>query len=171
MFGRRYFAGRYFAPRYFPDGGSGGVTTPADLYEAVADLLAADGTLATLFGRDDWFWIDTGPVDDSLPYAVLTHTGDDVEGLPISGSGLPHVVNRTFEIRVYDEDRGDARAAGEAIATAVEAGVSSLTNDEASVLDCTRTGDQGDELDPDPGTGGQDVWSYRVEFIAMLNRT
>jgi hypothetical protein len=144
---------------------------PVDLYEAVATLLAASSTLATSFGRNDWFWIDVGPPDDGLPYAVLTHTADEIEGLPVKGAGsLPHIVNRTFEIRTYDDDRSDARDLGEAVAAVIEAGVSSLTNDDASVIDCTRTGDQGDELDADPGTSGQDVWSYRVEYIAMLSR-
>jgi hypothetical protein len=141
-----------------------------DLYEAIATLLATSSTLATSFGRTNWFWIDAGPPDDALPYAVLTHSSDEIEAQPVKGSMLPHVVNRTFEIRTYDDDRSDARDLGEAVAAAIEAGVSSLTNDDASVIDCTRTGDQGDELDADPGTSGQDVWAYRVEYIAMLSR-
>jgi hypothetical protein len=168
MFGRRYFAGRYFAPRFYPDGGSGTTTSPVDLYEALSDLLSADGTLVGLFGRDDWFWLDTGPVDDSLPYAVLGDPDGDISGE--AGNPANETDIGSFRIQVYATTRSSARSLCRSVADAIEAAdaAGSITFDEGALLYLRRSGSGIDQLDPDPGPSGQDVWSHTIQFRAIV---
>jgi hypothetical protein len=168
MFGRRYFAGRYFAPRYFPDGGGSVVDTPADLYEALADLLSADSTLTSLFGRDDWFWYGVGPTADTLPYAVLSDVDGKTQGE--AGTIAGQLDDGSFQIATYATSRALSRSLGRAVAAAIETAsqADTITFDEGTLLYLRRSGGGFDQLDPDPAPGGGDVWGHVIQFKAIV---
>jgi hypothetical protein len=146
---------------------------PADLYAAIYGTVAGNASLTGSFGRSDWLWIDAGPDGQALPYAVLTQVSDvlDTSYLQAKG-GQRRITEKTFDVRVYDDDRETCRALAEAVADVIEAAATAgaLASDEGTLIDCERTGTESHELDPDAGPLGQDVWGHSIEFMGMMHK-
>lgn len=145
-----------------PAGAPGG----SDLFASLFGVLDADAALALAFGRSGWLWLHFGPPATALPYAVLTQAG----GAASWESGGRWIDDVAFDLSVYAATRARARTLARQVAAAIEAAdlAGTLANDESSPLYLRRAGAGLDEIDPDPGPDGGDVWRHGISFRALL---
>ncbi len=155
-----------------------GPTAPAadDLCAALADLAHADVGLVAAFGRAAFFWLDAAPPEEPSPLAVLTQDDGqiDLEG-PLAASPSWRE-SGDFTITVYAATRASARMLSRLIAEAIESadtgGTLSYAAGDIEAIYCRKDGRAFDQLDPERGPDGGDVWGrvqrYKVieEFTA-----
>lgn len=144
----------------------------ADLYEAVWLAAYGSATLASLFGRSDFLWLDLAPPDAPLPVAVLSQV-DGTASLesPVDDStGAANWVGvETFQVAVFSTNRRTSRQLARSIAGVIETAdaTDGLTNDESAPLFVRRIGAGFDTRDPDQAPDGGDVWGHVIQFRAV----
>jgi len=151
----------------------GGNQPAADLVEAVADWLDADASLVAQFGRTGFLSAGAAGRATPMPHAVWVDVSGAILGdaAPAGdGSDLAWVDRHEHQITVYAGARRLARSLARGIVRSLEraAEAGSIRFDEGSLLYLRRDGDGLDQLDPDRGRDGKDVWSHTIQFLAMI---
>lgn len=145
----------------------------ADLVEAVADWLDSDASLVAQFGRAGFLSAGAAGRATPLPHVVWTDVSGSILGdaAPAGdGSDLAWVDRHSYQIAVYAGTRREARSLARGVARSLEraAEAGSIRFDEGTLLYLRRDGDGIDQLDPDRGPAGKDVWSHVIQFLAMI---
>jgi hypothetical protein len=144
------------------------VEVAADLTESIVVALNANSTLITAFGGANWIWHTLAPPRAPVPYAVWREAGGSILG---ESGGDSWVSDNTYGVSVYAATRRQARTlcrqVVEAIETAVDAG--EILLGEGAVMALHRDGGAFDQLDPDPGEDGADVWEHRITLRAFVD--
>jgi hypothetical protein len=146
------------------DGGVTGV----DMVDSVATVLDAVADLNTAFGSTGWFWHTLAPPRTPVPYVVWRESSGSILG---ESGGASWLTDSTYSVSVYAATRAEARrlcrAAVDAIEAAADAG--SIVFTEGALASLRREAGAFDQLDPDPGEDGADVWEHRIVLRAFVD--
>jgi hypothetical protein len=146
------------------DGGVTGV----DMVDSVATVLDGITDLNTAFGSTGWFWHTLAPPRTPVPYVVWRESSGSILG---ESGGASWLTDSTYSVSVYAATRAEARrlcrAAVDAIEAAADAG--SIVFTEGALASLRREAGAFDQLDPDPGEDGADVWEHRIVLRAFVD--
>jgi hypothetical protein len=145
----------------------GGLTT-VDMVDSVATVLDGITDLNTAFGSTGWFWHTLAPPRTPVPYVVWRESSGSILG---ESGGASWLTDSTYSVSVYAATRAEARrlcrAAVDAIEAAADAG--SIVFTEGALASLRREAGAFDQLDPDPGEDGADVWEHRIVLRAFVD--
>ncbi len=144
---------------------------PADLAEAIAARLKADGGLAAALAGGGGVWAGQAPNVDLLPYVVIVEPSDEEADYETVGDDgkIPYDDESEVQVSCF---AAASKSAAKAIGTLVQQCLDDapLTFDDGDLLELRRVG-RHTELDPDPGPGNVDVWMHVLRFRAIVART
>ena len=136
------------------------MSTQVDLCESIFNVLDSTAAITTAFGHTGWLWQGLGPPGTPLPYATLVAVGGGVD--QESGGWFE---DREIQLGTFASDRKQARSLGRQAAAALEA--ATITYSESNHLYLRRDGPGIDQLDPEKGPNGEDVWQHILTFKAI----
>jgi hypothetical protein len=144
-----------------------GVAT-VDMLDSIANVLDAIADLNTAFGSTGWFWHTLAPPRTPVPYVVWRESSGSVMG---ESGGASWLTDNTYSVSVYAATRAEARRLCRAAVAAIEAAADagSIVFTEGALASLQREAGAFDQLDPDPGEDGADVWEHRITLRAFVD--
>jgi hypothetical protein len=144
-----------------------GVAT-VDMLDSIATVLDAIADLNTAFGSTGWFWHTLAPPRTPVPYVVWRESSGSVMG---ESGGASWLTDNTYSVSVYAATRAEARRLCRAAVAAIEAAADagSIVFTEGALASLHREAGAFDQLDPDPGEDGADVWEHRITLRAFVD--